>query len=818
MWYVALRYHGARKLQRQRKDESGHCSAHGRPFCWASRRTDGEKLLALETPLGLKATSATHPGAVHTVNGDTLGIREPLSALERVEQGWIWVIADGVGQEEAGLRASRLAAQTVVDTYWPSAIPNTSTRLRNAVERANSVLHDENRANGIGQVGATILAATVVDGRLCLAHVGRSRAYVFSDGILSQLTQDHSWVARQVRLGRLTPEEAIDHPRQNFITRCLGIKETVQIDMIERELFAGDVLLLCSDGLYRHFDDKLLAGMLTEHGSEAAPILIDEATRSGAADNVTAVTVAGITAPIRDVEPVDRAVLIGRLGRELSSSLDLDETLRSVLEQLLRLSGGERAAILLRDHSGKLVARVVRNMDPLSQLFSHTVAEEAIQQRRAVLVRNALDDPRFSRVESIVDQGIRSILCVPMIVTEDAIGVLYVDSSTGSVAFEQSDLDVLASFASHAATAIQNARLHDELLKRSREIELGQLRQNAIIRSLSSALISIDERGVVTDWNPKAAEILGRSADEAVGVPLQKAVPIEIARWLTDLTRQVEVSSQTVLTSHEWEGQLGGRPRVVLAGRVARIRASGEKIGGVVFVVNDRTDVVILEEARRTEAAEKERLHQLFNRYVAPSIAERLLRDPDAMQLGGARKEVTILFADVRGFTGISEERQPEDVVRILNHYLTLATSEIFGQLGTLDKFLGDGVMAIFGAPLSLPNHALAALRAAVSMRSRIDDLRRETGVRVGFGIGLNSGSAIVGNIGSPEFMNYTAIGDVVNVSARLQAEARSGEILITDTTLKLVTGNVLVEELGSIYVKGRSTPVTTYKVLSVNN
>jgi adenylate cyclase len=225
-----------------------------------------------------------------------------------------------------------------------------------------------------------------------------------------------------------------------------------------------------------------------------------------------------------------------------------------------------------------------------------------------------------------------------------------------------------------------------------------------------------------------------------------------------------------------------------------------------------------MEEARQREAAAQERMRELLTRYLAPPVAEQLLYSPDAMQLGGARKDVTILFADVRGFTGFSEKREPEEVVAMLNRYLTLATSEIFAELGTLDKFLGDGVMAIFGAPLALPDHALAALRAAVAMRSRIDDLRRETGVRVGFGIGLNSGPAIVGNIGSERFMNYTVIGDVVNVSARLQAEARAGEILISDATLRLVADKVQIEELGSIYVKGRTDPVTTYKVLEVKD
>ncbi len=776
--------------------------------------------MAMQTPLVLKAATATTSGAAQAVNGDTLGVREPTTALERVEEGWIWAIADGLGHEEAGLRASRDAAQTVVDSYWTSAVPDTMSRLRGAVEHANSLLHEQNRARTDGgeHVGATILAAVVVNGRLHLAHVGRSRAYLLQEDRLTQLTEDHSWVARQVRKGLLTPEEAVDHPRQNFITRCLGIRETVTVDCIEREINPGDVILLCSDGLYRHFEDARIAAILRRHGAEAAPLLIEEAGRGGATDDVTAVTLNGVAAPIRDVATIDRVALIGRMSRELAASLDLDETLQSVLRQLLQVSGGERAAILMKDGDGPLVARVVHNMDPLSDMFSHTVADEAMHEKRAILVANALDDPRFGRVESIIDMAIRSILCAPMIVTDEAIGVLYVDSSTATVRFSQADLDFLVSFASHAATALQNARLHDELLLRAHEIEIGKRRQDAVIRSLSSALIAIDERSFVTDWNPKATEILGRSASEVVGRPLSEAVPVSIARWLTDLTRQVEVSYQTILTSHEWEGPLGPRPRVILAGRVARIRGAAEEIRGIVFVVNDRTDSVLMEEMRRAEAAEQERMRGLFNRYLAPSVAEQLLRDPDAMQLGGARKDVTIMFADVRGFTGFSEQRQPEEVVAMLNRYLTLATSEIFAQLGTLDKFLGDGVLAIFGAPLTLPNHALSALRAAVAMRSHIDDLRRDTGARVGFGIGMNSGPAIIGNIGSPQFMNYTAIGDAVNVAARLQSEARAGEILITDTTLKLVAGHVQAEELGSLYVKGRTSPVTTFKVMQVED
>ncbi|HEX3721555.1 MAG TPA: GAF domain-containing protein, partial [Nitrolancea sp.] len=389
----------------------------------------------MQTPLVLKATTASDAGNVQTVNGDTLGVREPATAIERVEHGTIWVIADGVGNEVAGLQAGQLAAQMIIDTYWSSAVPDRAARLRTAVERANALLYERNQSgNSVegtpsGIVGATVIAAVIAEGRLVLAHVGRSRAYLYHANALSRLTDDHSWVAEQVRAGLLSPEEAVNHPRQNFITRCLGVKATVQIDLIKRDLVQADVVLLCSDGLYRDLDDANIAQIIQRYGSDSAPILVNDAKRNGGYDNITAVTVAGEVVSIRETPTLERVARIARLGRELATSLDLDETLASVLRQLLQISGGERAAVLIREANGQLSPRIVHNMDVVGDLHSRTVAGEAMRDRRPILIANMLDDSRFNSVESIVAMAIRSILCVPMIVKEDVVGVLYVDSS-----------------------------------------------------------------------------------------------------------------------------------------------------------------------------------------------------------------------------------------------------------------------------------------------------------------------------------------------------------------------------------------------------
>lgn len=775
----------------------------------------------MQTTVKLESQAVSDAGLVRTINGDTLASREPSGPLERVQKGSIWIIADGLGSGDQAVRASRLAAQAVLDAYWDSAIPDPASRLRSAIERANSLLYAQNTPDfADSPFGATILACLVVEQTLHVAHAGRSRTYLWRGGKLRQLTRDHTWVARAVETGEIAPEEAATHPRRNAITRCLGIRTSIKVDLVEDELRPGDVIVSCSDGLYRHVDEQSIGTIVDRYRDEAASVLIEEAKRLGGQDNVTVATVA--VDPLEDVEAgqLDRIALLSRLGYELTRSPDLDETLDSVLRRLLALSGGERAAILLRDPDGSLISRVSHNIwdQDESHRMSHSVATHALSERRPILITDALDDPRFSASDSIVSMGLHSVLCVPMIVNDQSVGVLYVDSSAGVVGFTQDDLDLLVSFASQAAAAIQNARLHEQLRDHARDVEMARRRQDALFRSLNSALIAIDHDGVVITWNPAATEIFGIPDDEAVGSPLVSLLPAQVASWSRSLISQAESGDQTIMAGHEWEGPLGSRDRVILAGRVARIRDPEEQVNGFVFVLNDRTDIVLMEEARQKERQEQKRVRDLFSRYLAPSVVERLLSTPEAVELGGTRHDVTILFADVRGFTGYSEQHQAEKVVEVLNQYLELATSEIFEQLGTLDKFLGDGVMAIFGAPVEVPNHELAAVRAASAMTARLERLRAESGIEVGFGIGLHSGQAIVGNIGTPQLMSYTAIGDVVNVAARLETEARSGEILVSGDTYERIAEYVEVEELGSLYVKGRMKPVRTFKVLKIRD
>jgi len=219
------------------------------------------------------------------------------------------------------------------------------------------------------------------------------------------------------------------------------------------------------------------------------------------------------------------------------------------------------------------------------------------------------------------------------------------------------------------------------------------------------------------------------------------------------------------------------------------------------------------------ERKERSRVTTIFGRFVPRSVVDEMLASGQDVKVGGQRRDISVIFVDIRGFTPMSERLQPEEVIVVLNEYLDLCTKAVFNWHGTLDKFIGDGVMAIFGAPVDLPDHAAYAVRAALEMKRQSDLLEQRCleryGIGVKFGIGIHCGPAVVGNIGSEMLrLDYTAIGDTVNLSARLESNAKPGQILISGDLHERVQGRFLTEDIGPIKVKGKEQPVQVYAVL----
>ncbi len=208
-----------------------------------------------------------------------------------------------------------------------------------------------------------------------------------------------------------------------------------------------------------------------------------------------------------------------------------------------------------------------------------------------------------------------------------------------------------------------------------------------------------------------------------------------------------------------------------------------------------------------------------LERFLSPEVVEMVVANPD-IRLGGVNQEVTVMFADIRGFTTMSETMEPGRVVEILNEYFTRVTDVIFDNGGTLDKYIGDAVMAVFGAPISKGNDAAAAVNSAMQIQRLLIELNRDAAARewpeLRVGIGINTGNAIAGNIGSPRRLDYTVVGDAVNTAQRLMTNAAGGQILISESTARKLgkTGKTIdLERLPELKVKGRSEAVPVFRV-----
>jgi len=213
-------------------------------------------------------------------------------------------------------------------------------------------------------------------------------------------------------------------------------------------------------------------------------------------------------------------------------------------------------------------------------------------------------------------------------------------------------------------------------------------------------------------------------------------------------------------------------------------------------------------------------LERVLMRYVSGDVAREIMSNPDQnLQLGGQSCEVSVLFADIRGFTRFSERREPFQVTQVLNTIFNNLAMSVFENRGTLDKYIGDAIMAFYGAPVPASDNAVQAVRSAWMMQQTFSRLREENDVmsELGLGMGINAGDAIVGNVGSEQLMDYTVIGNTPNIAKRLQERAHPGQILITESVYQTVEDFIVVRKIEPLHLKGISEPVRAYEILDVD-
>jgi adenylate cyclase len=538
----------------------------------------------------------------------------------------------------------------------------------------------------------------------------------------------------------------------------------------------------------------------------------------------------------------------------LDQSLDLEVTLQSVMEEARDLMQADRSTLWLLDERHHELWSKVKSADGLRLLELRQSADKGIVGHVAgtgetLNIPDAYQDPRFDpTADQKTGYHTRNILCMPVFNSAgQLIGVTQlINKAQGH--FTSSDESFMRAFNIQAGIALENAKLFEEVL-------LEKQYQKDMLQSLSDAVISTDMVGHIVTINEAALELLGCPVEgekgkvyaqqweaKLVNRPIWEVIPVERLQFRLEDSLQYGakhyVPEQTLcvgvgagcsgldyvlalplgLGANATEVPLFAWGDVTLP--LAQVQRLERSINLTVNPLNDpeggvRGGLVVLE-----DISQEKRMKTTLYRYMTPSVAERVMALGDDALMVGERKEVTVLFSDIRGYTTLTESLEASDVVSMLNEYFETMVESVFTHEGTLDKFIGDALMAVFGAPLPLQNHAWAAVQSALDMRYRLlafnRDRKANSQPEINIGIGISSGEVVSGNIGSQRKMEYTVIGDGVNLSSRLEGVTKQYgcDIVLSEHTYELCQDLIWVRELDLTRVKGKMQPVKIYELI----
>ncbi len=510
-----------------------------------------------------------------------------------------------------------------------------------------------------------------------------------------------------------------------------------------------------------------------------------------------------------------RADTLVRIGKAINAVRRLDSLLQLVVDLAVEATGAERGLIVVPDPAGgRQEFSAGANLDPdivarPEFAVSRSIIERVFSEGTPLVTTDAQNDPDVDASPSIRSLHIRSINCVPIQSKSGTIGVIYVDSRIRTDSLFQHDPELLSTIADQAAVAIDNARLYDDWNRSFNELSTIKAQTDEILESIASGVIVLDPNDVIAQFNRAAEITFGLSASTLEGRHARI-----LNSWLPGFTTLLEQYKKRPESRAEVEmrGTHFVRGPIVLQAAFLRIHPlSGAGVGTAV-VLNDLTARRLLEAENQAQIEHSEKVARSFERYLAPHVVSGLLLDPDKVPLGGTRLTATMLFADIRGFTELSERLMPEEVVDMLNRYLAPTVDVVLANLGLLDKYYGDGIMAVFGAPRPANDDANRAVLAARQILEQVELLNAQPGVHwpLSVSIGLATGDVVAGNIGSERRLEYTVVGSAVNLAQRLQSIAEPNQILADARTYEKVRGQIAATQRQA-RIKGRAGLTTVY-------
>ncbi|GAB4307562.1 MAG: hypothetical protein Kow00117_00790 [Phototrophicales bacterium] len=474
----------------------------------------------------------------------------------------------------------------------------------------------------------------------------------------------------------------------------------------------------------------------------------------------------------------------------INSALETEDVLNQVMQTIVNITGAERGYLVLKnEETGEFDDfRVVHGIDQnllLPQgdepngkrnelIISKTIVNEVVRTKQAVITDNASLDTRYQGHQSIVGFALRSVLAVPLKVRDEVIGVVYCDNRVVTGLFQQSDLEIMNAFSNQAGVAIENARLFERIRHQIQQLtDMRELMHN-VFDSIANGVITVNAAGIITTCNAAAHNILHQS--EMVGRSLEEITPLKDDKFNTVLDLVMADSKQRTLEIKPVLPQIGQRVWNIIISPLLDAD-HGEK-QGVAIVLADLTE----KKAREAQLAE-------LRRYLPAALIDSI-RSIDDVNVAGQERYITAIATDVRGFTSFSEHLRPEQLMEIINKYLSLASDGIQLYEGIVDKYMGDAVTGLFNTQLNpQQDHAIRAVRAAMSIIYDLLALHEimPEDQRLYYGIGIHTGTAYLGNIGSADRQEFSALGEATNVSKFLESQAQAGEIIISEATYEHV-------------------------------
>jgi adenylate cyclase len=507
---------------------------------------------------------------------------------------------------------------------------------------------------------------------------------------------------------------------------------------------------------------------------------------------------------IEQIRLKERAFL--ELVSEINSEFDLSNVLVRVVAEATQMLNAERATIFLHDPaSGTLFSRVVAGSEISEIRFpSHLgIAGTVFSSGRSINIPYAYADLRFNpSFDRQTGFFTRSILCVPIVNKDNrVIGVTQVLNKKGGV-FTDEDEQRLKAFTAQIAIALENSKLFDDV-RRMKEYN------DNILQSMSSAVITLDPGSKVVTCNAAGGQIWNCDPQSLIGEKLD-ALLDEGSTWIVDKIREARAAGKSEIYPDATVTLNGVAKSVNLTIMPLLPDANAKEVGSMLMF----EDI----------SAEK-RMLSTMSRYMDPVVAAQMLEGGNAAEkLGGLSTEATIMFTDIRSFTTIAEEFGAHATVAFLNEYFTLMVDCIGREGGMLDKFIGDAIMASFGLPVAHEDDPDRAVRAAIAMIRELwrwNSERRVAGLKtVEMGIGMHTDVIVSGNIGSPKRMDYTVIGDGVNLASRLESACKvySARILVSESTVSRLRGIYRLREVDLVTVKGKTKPIRIMEILDYHD